>query len=132
MIGYGDASEAVLSTANRRRDKLIKSIGLLTRKAGLSHEDFVKHWFEVHGPLAHAVPRYVQSHILDERTRPDIPTTNVEIDGIAELWYDDRAAMELANASPEAKRLHDDGALFIGHIKSFVVEEKVIIPVSPG
>ena len=34
----------------------------------------------------------------------------------------------LANASPEAKRLHDDGALFIGHIKSFVIEEKTIIP----
>ena len=113
---------------------MVKSIGLLTRKAGLSHEDFVKHWFEVHAPLAHAVPgvrRYVQSHILGERTRPDIPATNVEIDGIAELWYDDRAAMERANATPEAKRLHDDGALFIGRIKSYVVEERVIIPVSP-
>ena len=110
---------------------MIKSVGLLTRKEGLSHEDFVKHWLDVHAPLAHAVPgvrRYVQSHIVAERTRPDIPTTDVEIDGIAELWYDDRAAMERANASPEAKRLHADGALFIGRIKSFVVEEKVIIP----
>ena len=114
---------------------MIKSIGLLTRKDGLTHEDFVKHWLEVHAPLAHAVPgvrRYVQSHIVAERTRPDIPTTDVDIDidGIAELWYDDRAAMERANASPEAKRLHADGALFIGRIKSFIVEEKVIIP--PG
>ena len=111
---------------------MIKTVGLLTRKAGLSHEDFIKHWLEVHAPLAYAVPgvrRYVQSHIVEERTRPDIPTTDVEIDGIAELWYDDRAAMERANASPEAKRLHADGALFIGRIKSFIVEEKVIIPV---
>ncbi|HEY1299468.1 MAG TPA: EthD family reductase [Stellaceae bacterium] len=110
---------------------MIKTVGLLTRKAGLSREDFEKHWSEVHAPLAYAVPgvrRYVQSHIFEEHTRPDIPTTEVEIDGIAELWYDDRAAMELANASPEAKRLHADGALFIGRIKSFVVEEKVIIP----
>jgi uncharacterized protein (TIGR02118 family) len=110
---------------------MIKSVGLLTRKAGLSHEEFVKHWLEVHAPLAHAVPgvrRYVQSHIVEERTRPDIPPTDVEIDGIAELWYDDRAAMERANASPEAKALHADGALFIGRIKSFITEEKVIIP----
>jgi uncharacterized protein (TIGR02118 family) len=110
---------------------MIKTIGLLTRKDGVTHEDFVKHWLEVHAPLAHAVPevrRYVQSHVVEGRRRPDIPTTNVEIDGIAELWYDDRAAMERANASPEAKRLHADGALFIGHIKSLVVEEKVIIP----
>ena len=109
---------------------MIKSVGLLTRKAGLSHEEFVKHWLEVQAPLAHAVPgvrRYVQSHIVEERTRSDIPTTDVEIDGIAELWYDDRAAMERANASPEAKALHADGALFIGQIKSFITEEKVII-----
>ena len=114
---------------------MIKSIGLLTRKAGLTHEEFVKHWLEIHAPLAHAVPgvrRYVQSHIIEERTRPDIPATDVEIDGVAELWYDDRAAMDRANATAEAKRLHADGALFIGRIKSFVVEEKVIIPVSPG
>src|SRR5579864_2668841 len=113
---------------------MIKVIGLLTRKPEFTHEQFVKHWFEVHGPLAHAVPgvrRYVQSHILGERTRRDIPATDVEIDGIAELWYDDQAAMERANATPEAKRLHDDGALFIGRIKSYVVEERVIIPVSP-
>jgi uncharacterized protein (TIGR02118 family) len=129
MIGNRDASGAVCRSTAERERKVIKSIGLLTRKDGLSHEDFVTHWFEVHGPLAHAVPgvrRYVQSHILD------IPTTEVEIDGIAELWYDDLAAMQRANATPEAKRLHADGALFIGRIKSFVVEEKVIIPVSPG
>ena len=72
--------------------------------------------------------RYVQSHIIDERTRPDIPTTDVAIDGIAELWYDDRAAMARAVGSPEAKRLHEDGARFIGRIKSFIVEEKLIVP----
>jgi len=110
---------------------MIKSISLLTRKAGLSHEEFVKHWLEVHAPLAHAVPglrRYVQSHIVDERTRPDIPSTDVDVDGIAETWYDDLAAMERTNATPEAKALHADGALFIGRIKSFITEEKVIIP----
>src|SRR5216683_3698244 len=125
------AQHASPRRATKERTPMIKSIGLLTRKDGLSHEDFVKHWLEVHAPLAHAVPgvrRYVQSHIIEERTRPDIPTTDVEIDGIAELWYDDRAAMERANASPEAKALRADGALFIGRIKSFITEEKVIIP----
>jgi uncharacterized protein (TIGR02118 family) len=84
---------------------MIKSIGLLTRKDGLSREEFVQHWYEVHAPLAHAVPgvrRYVQSHILAERTRPDISSTEVGIDGIVELWYDDQQAMERANATPEA------------------------------
>ena len=113
---------------------MIKVVGLLTRKADLSHEQFVRHWLEVHGPLAHAVPgvrRYVQSHIIGARTRPDIPETEVEIDGIAELWYDDQDALARAAASPEMKRLTDDGALFIGSIKSYIVEEKQIIP-QPG
>jgi uncharacterized protein (TIGR02118 family) len=109
---------------------MIKSISLLIRKPELTHEAFVRHWVEIHAPLAHAVPgmrRYVQNHIAGTRTRADIPETQIEVDGIAETWFDDREAMARANASPEAKRLHDDGALFIGRIKSFIVEEKFII-----
>ena len=109
---------------------MIKTIGLLTRKDGWTHAQFMTHWVEIHAPLAHAVPglrRYVQNHIVGERTRADIPATNVEIDGVAELWFDDRAAMEAAAKTPEMKALHADGALFIGRIKSYVVEEKVVI-----
>ena len=110
---------------------MIKSLSLLTRKTGFTHEQFIKHWVEVHAPLDHAVPglrRYVQSHIVEERTRPDIPATDLAIDGIAELWYDDREAMARALASPEAKALHADGALFIGRIKTYTINEKVIVP----
>lgn len=110
---------------------MIKSISLLTRRDGMTHEQFVRHWVEVHAPLAHRVPglrRYVQSHILEERKRPDIPSIDVEVEGIAELWYDDRDAMARALASPEARALHADGALFIGRIKTFTIEERVIIP----
>ena len=35
---------------------MIKSLSLLTRRAGLSHDEFVRHWVETHAPLAHAVP----------------------------------------------------------------------------
>ena len=110
---------------------MIKVVGLLTRRPEFTHEQFVKHWLEIHGPLALAVPgirRYVQSHIVGTRTRADIPETDVEIDGIAELWYDDQESLARAAASPEMKRLTDDGALFIGSIKSYIVEEKQIIP----
>jgi uncharacterized protein (TIGR02118 family) len=71
--------------------------------------------------------RYVQNHIQDERTRADIETTAVEVDGIAELWFDDQAALEKAAQTPEMRALHADGAKFIGRIKSWVVEEKVVI-----
>jgi uncharacterized protein (TIGR02118 family) len=109
---------------------MIKTIGLLTRKDGWSREQFMKHWVEIHAPLAHAVPgllRYVQNHITGERTRADIPATAVEIDGIAELWFDNQAALDTAARSPEMKALHDDGAKFIGRIRSYVVDEKTVI-----
>jgi uncharacterized protein (TIGR02118 family) len=110
---------------------MIKSISLLTRKDGMTHAEFMREWVEVHAPLAHAVPgilRYVQSHILEERRRPDIPTTDVEVDGVAELWYESRETMARAHASPEAKILHADGARFIGRIKTYTVEELVVVP----
>lgn len=109
---------------------MIKTVALLTRKDGWTHEQFVKYWVEVHAPLAHAVPglrRYVQNHLLGERRRADIVGTVIDLDGIAELWFDDRDALEVAGRSPEMHALHADGAKFIGRIKTFVVEEKVII-----
>jgi uncharacterized protein (TIGR02118 family) len=109
---------------------MIKTIGLLTRKDGWTHAQFMKHWVEIHAPLAHAVPglrRYVQNHIMGERTRSDIPATAVEIDGIAELWFDDQAALAAAAQSPEMKALHADGARFIGRIKSYTVDETVVV-----
>ena len=110
---------------------MIKVLSLLTRKQDINHAAFVRHWFDIHGPLAHAVPgirRYVQSHIADTRSRSDIPDMDVEVDGIAELWYYDIAAFHRAASTPEMQALTDDGALFIGQIKTYVIEERQIIP----
>jgi uncharacterized protein (TIGR02118 family) len=109
---------------------MIKSLTLLTRKAGLTHEQFMRHWVEIHAPLARKVPgirRYVQTHLLEERKRPDIPSSDVEIDGVAELWYDDQESMRMALASPEGKALYADGALFIARVKTYTTEERQII-----
>jgi uncharacterized protein (TIGR02118 family) len=109
---------------------MIKTIGLLTRKSGWTHQQFMTHWVETHAPLAHKVPglrRYVQNHIRDTRRRADIEETALEIDGIAELWFDDVPALEAASRTPEMKALHADGALFIGGIKSYIVEEKIVV-----
>ncbi len=53
--------------------------------------------------------------------------TAVSLGTVSELWFEDRASMDRALASPEMAALHADGALFIGGNKTFVVEEKVII-----
>lgn len=110
---------------------MIKMIALLKRSHALTHAEFVEHWLKVHGPLALAVPqirRYVQSHIVTAASRPDIPDIAVEVDGIAELWFDSEQELNAAQETPAMRRLLDDGATFIGEIKTFLVAEHAIIP----
>lgn len=109
---------------------MIKSLSLLTRKPGLSAEAFRKVWLEEHAPMVRSVPevrRYVLSFPLAEPTRPDVPTPEVRCDAIAELWYDDMEALKRVAASAAMKRVTDNGALYLGSIKSFVMEEVGII-----
>ena len=78
----------------------------------------------------HAVPqvrRYVLSFVLAEPTRPDVPTQAMNVDAVAELWYDDMAALKAAAASPEMKAVQANGALHLGAIKTFITEELVVI-----
>jgi uncharacterized protein (TIGR02118 family) len=111
---------------------MIKTVSLLMRKEGWSHEDFNKHWRDIHGPLAHACPgvaRYTQTEIKSSSFRTDgVAGLDVAVDGIAELWFADQAALDLFNASPATRLLREDGARFIGRQISFATEERVIIP----
>jgi len=109
---------------------MIKSLSLLTRKSGMSVEAFRKVWLEEHAPMVRSVPgvrRYVLSFPVSEPTRPDVPTPEVRCDAIAELWYDDMATLQRVSASAEMKKVTDNGALYLGSIKSFVMEEVGII-----
>ncbi len=109
---------------------MIKSLSLLTRKSAMSKKEFRRIWVEEHAPLVHAVPqvrRYVLSFVLDEPTRPDVPTQAMSVDAVAELWYDDVAAMKTAAASPEMKAVLANGALHLGAIKTFITEEIAVI-----
>ena len=111
---------------------MIKTVSLLVRKEGSSHESFVRHWREIHGPLAYACPgvaRYTQTEVKSSSFRIDgVAALEVAVDGIAELWFADQAALDAFNAAPATRRLREDGATFIGRQISFATEERVIIP----
>ena len=70
----------------------IKLSGFVTRKEGMSREDFSRHWAEVHGPLTVNTPelsryirRYVQNHVISS---PISRNSRLEYDGVADLWFD--------------------------------------------
>ncbi len=109
---------------------MIKSLSLLSRKPEMSPEDFRKVWVGEHAPLVLHCPevrRYILTFVLDEPTRSDVPTMDMKVDAIAELWFDDMAALKRTGASPEMKRVTDNGALYLGAIKTFITEEIPII-----
>lgn len=108
---------------------MIKLVYLLTKKAGLTDEEFFRYWEKVHGPIGARIPglrRLVQSH------RVSVPGARYDYDGMAELWFDDLEALQAARQSPEWKTSTEDEANFIDHnrVASFISEERVILGLS--
>ncbi|HEY0812944.1 MAG TPA: EthD domain-containing protein [Pseudonocardia sp.] len=71
---------------------MLKISVFLTRRPGLSHEDFIAYWTQKHTPLLGTlspgevpVQRYVQLEPTDDAI-PGVRTATY--DGVAELWVD--------------------------------------------
>jgi len=107
----------------------VKTVDLVTHKAGMSIDTFFKYWREDHGSLgatAPAVRRYVQSHtrrsIYDSGRTP-------AYDGAAMMWFDDMEALRAAAKTPEFERLRADVDHFVAREKSpsVIAAERVIL-----
>ena len=76
---------------------MIKLVFCLTRKDGLTREEFQRYWRENHAPLVAAraevlkIRRYVQVHSLPAEAQVATRASRSappEYDGVAELWWD--------------------------------------------
>jgi EthD domain-containing protein len=82
---------------------MVTSFSLLTRRAGLSPEEFRAHWRDVHAPLVGHVDYlrgYVQHRFPPPEERVDPAEGAGRLDGLAEFWWDDRAAALRPVADP--------------------------------
>lgn len=70
---------------------LYKHSAFLVRRSDLTHEAFLEHWAETHVPLARQIPGVVRY----TRVVPVQPE-HAEFDGIAELYFEDLAALKAA------------------------------------
>jgi uncharacterized protein (TIGR02118 family) len=107
---------------------VVKLVYCICRKPGLSREEFIRYWAEVHGPIGARIPglrKLVQSYSLpaagDRRPAP--------FDGMAELWFDDLAALLEARQSPEWEASTADEPNFVDPARSagFISEERQIL-----
>jgi uncharacterized protein (TIGR02118 family) len=107
---------------------VVKLTYCICRKPELSREEFIRYWADVHGPIGARIPgvrRLVQSHALAVAgdTRPP------DFDGMAELWFDDLAAMLRARESAEWAASTADEANFVDPARTayFVSEERRVL-----
>jgi uncharacterized protein (TIGR02118 family) len=107
---------------------VIKTITIAHRNPNMTHEEFSKHWLEVHGPLAAKlipyVKRYVQNHFVK------VPGMEFQGDGVVELWFDSvEAWQESQKVIHQTPALIEDGKKFCAMKPGgvWVVEERVIL-----
>jgi uncharacterized protein (TIGR02118 family) len=104
---------------------MIKLVYCITRRRGMTLEEFSRYWREVHGPIGRRIPglrRLVQSHPVSHPSDMSPPA----FDGMAELWFDDVAALEAARRSPEWRASSADEVNFIDGTRTalFLTEEQ--------
>ena len=107
----------------------VKSVAFIARKPGLSVEDFQRHWLEVHGPIAAALPglrRHVQSHTRRSAYEAGrVPA----YDGAVLTWFDSTEVMQATEATQEYARVLADAKTFIAFdtVSSILTLEHVIV-----
>jgi len=106
---------------------MIKLIYCITKKPGLTDEQFFHYWKNVHGPIGARIPclrKLVQSRRIpvgDDLRSPDY-------DGVAELWFDSVDDLLVARESPEWRASTADETNFIDHTRvAYVVTEEHLV-----
>jgi uncharacterized protein (TIGR02118 family) len=107
---------------------MVKLVYCICRKAGLSHNEFLRYWADVHGLIGARIPglrKLVQSNALT------VPGDGrpADFDGMAELWFDDLAALLRARQSSAWAASTADEAQFVDPARGayFVTEERQIV-----
>ena len=103
-----------------------KRLGILRKKEGMSHEQFVNHWMNKHAALCTKLPklRRYSVNLVDRQRFPKFG-----YDGFSELWFDSEEDLVAALGSPEGKMLLADLPNFAGDIDPIIsVETQFLWP----
>jgi uncharacterized protein (TIGR02118 family) len=106
------------------RGRSFKLISVLTRRADLTPDEFIRYWTGNHVHLVRRLPGLRRYVINLPQEGPDGP---FPYDGIVELWFESRAALEYAFSSPVGRQIPDDNANFMGRTDRIFAQERVVI-----
>ncbi|MBM4256601.1 MAG: EthD family reductase [Deltaproteobacteria bacterium] len=109
---------------------MVKIVICVTRKAGLTWEEFDSYWKNHHSKVVTSVPeftRHVRKYTQCHLVKGALPLGAAgQYDGIAELWFDSVAALETAFNEPRyLEIIRPDELKFadLGKCLSFITEE---------
>ncbi len=112
----------------------VKFMGLSRRHPSMTHDEWVRYWIDVHGPMAHGIPeftryygKYVHNYALPLGLDP--PGEPQEFDGIVEEWVE--SVEDMAQCLREPGYLEvvgPDEVKFVDFARSHMLltEERVI------
>lgn len=98
----------------------VKRLGLVVKKATLTHAAFAAHWLETHAALCVRIPhlRRYSVNLVDRQRFPGFG-----YDGFSELWFDSEADMMASFASPAGQTLLADLPNFTERIDPIISHE---------
>lgn len=106
---------------------MFKAIIVLSRRADMTHEEFVDWWLGEHAPLAARLPglRRLVFNVVDASTG------EAATDGISELWFESQADFDAAYATEIGRATAADSLAHVsGRVRLFVTEHDVVDPVA--
>ena len=102
---------------------MIKVLLVAKRRPGLTEDEFITYWQQIHAPLAAQIPgvrRYVINAVM-----PDASLTTSICDGVAEVWFDSLAALQEGLTSKAGQTAAADIPNFCAPASGTVVAEEV-------
>lgn len=110
---------------------MVKQVSAFRRRTDITDAAFRNHWRHRHADVVQRLPgirSYVQNHVMAKLGG------HAAYDGVAEVWFDDMAAMrQNANSLPLAD-IRADEARFIaaGSMASIITDEHVVVDGAPS
>jgi len=120
------ASERVILEGSTT-PSMVKALFMLSRRPGLTVQEFQERWAGEHGRLMSKVPglrRYVQNHAVLEAY--GLATRPMTHDGFSELWFDDLASLQAAATTAEWQAAREAGKwLFAEPVGLVIARERI-------
>lgn len=128
------------SAGRAQEATMVKLFALLRRREGMTHDEFVAHWRDKHGPLIADEPslaRHVVRYEQHVRHSPDLISGTEDCDGVAVQWFqsmDDFVAFVSEPAYAEKVAPDERRFLDWGRIEFMITDEPNVVidgPTSP-